>query len=128
MEQTQAEHNHEKLKDIFENTVDSDLKYEGKVKNIEYYSLFCKAASEEQLFKILGNNVCMFNYEYKGEDSIIMLFSLPINVDEMGAKTVAERVMQVVTTIEECFITLDYVSSEEVQEDRFVYITAIKKI
>lgn len=122
------DHDHEKLKSIFENTVESSLKYEGKVKNIEYYSLFCKAAAENQLHKIMGNNVCMFNYCYKGNDSIIMLFSLPINVDEMGAKTVAERVMKVVTTIEECFITLDYVRSEEIQEDRFVYITAVKKI
>ena len=122
------EHNHEKLKDIFENTVDSKLKYEGKIKNLEYYSLFCKASSENQLHKLMGNNVCMFNYYYKEEDSIIMLFSLPINVDESGAKTVAERVMEVVTTIEECFISLQFVRSEEIQEDRFVYITAIKKI
>jgi len=121
-------HNQKKLKDIFENTIDSDLKFEGNLKNLEYYSMFCKAASENQLHKIIGNNVCMFNYYYKKEDSIIMLFSLPINIDESGAKTVAERVMEVITLIEECFITLEFVKSEEVQEDRFVYITAIKKI
>lgn len=122
------EHECNKLKEIFENTIDSDLKYDGKIEHIEYYSLFCKAAAENQLFKSLSNNVCMFNYSYNNKDSVMMLFSLPINSTEMGAKTVAERVMKVITVLETCFIQLDYVKSEEITEDRFVYITVIKKI
>ena len=122
------EHVYEKLKDIFENTVDSDLKYEGKLKNPEYYTSFCKAASANQLHSIMSNNVCMFNYEYQDQEAIMMLFSLPINVDDVGAKTVAERVMEVVTILEKCFIQIDYIKSEEIQEDRFVYITAVKII
>ncbi len=68
------EHIFEKLKDVFENTIDSDLKYEGKLKNPEYYSLFCKAASKDQLHKVMSNNVCMFNYSYKEQDAIHKYF------------------------------------------------------
>lgn len=118
----------EKLKEIFESTLDTGIKYEGSVENPEYYTLFCKAASKDQMYKLMGNNLCMFNCSYIGDDSVMMIFSIPINSKESGAKNVAERVMEVITSIEECFVTLDHVKSEEVKEDKFVYITAIKKI
>ena len=77
----------------------------------------------------MGNNVCMFNCELENKDSIMVLFSIPINTsEESGAKNVAERVMEVVENLEICFTTLDEVKSEVVQEDKFVYVTAIKKI
>lgn len=118
----------ERLKEIFENTLDIGIKYEGTVENPDYYSMFCKAASKDQLHKLMGNNLCMFNCSYSNEDSIMMIFSIPINSKESGAKNVAERVMEVIGKIEDCFVTLDHVKSEEVKEDKFVYVTAIKKI
>lgn len=121
-------HVKERLKEIFENTVESGLRYEGKHESPEYYNLFCKAAANENLYKIMGNNVCMFNYSDKGSDSVMMLFSIPINPNESGAKNIAERVMEVVAGVEECFITTDYIKSEEVKEDKFIYITVIKKV
>ena len=36
--------------------------------------------------------------------------------------------MRIVGEIEECFTTLDYIKSEEVKEDKFVYITVVKKV
>ena len=118
-----------RLKEIFENTIESGIKYEGKLETPNYYSLFCKAASNDQLFKLMGNNICMFNCELESKDSIIIMFSIPINTsEESGAKNVAERVMEVIENLEICFITLDEVKSEIVQEDKFVYVTAIKKI
>jgi len=71
----------------------------------------------------------MFNCQKENKDAIMILFSIPINTSEdAGAKNVAERVMEVVENLEECFITLDEVKTEPIQEDKFVYITIIKII
>jgi hypothetical protein len=121
-------HMKERFKEIFENTVEAGLKYEGSHLSPEYYNLFCKAAANQQLFKALGNNVCMFNYTFEGVDSVMMLFSIPVNSNETGAKNIAERVMEVIAGVEECFITTDFVKSEEIKEDKFVYVTVIKKV
>ena len=121
-------HVRERLKEVFENTIDTGIKYDGSVENPEYYTLFCKAASKDQLYKLMGNNLCMFNCSYNNEDSIMMIFSIPINSQDSGAKNVAERVMEVIGGVENCFVTLDHVKSEEIKEDKFVYVTAIKKI
>jgi hypothetical protein len=118
----------ERLKEIFDSTIDSGLKYEGSYKSPEYYNLFCKAAANQQLYKVMGNNLCMFNYSYEDVDSVMILFSIPINSNESGAKNIAERVMEIIEEVEECFVTTDYVKSEEVKEDKFVYITVIKKV
>lgn len=117
-----------RLIEIFESTIESGELYDGPCDNPEYYNLFCKAAARDQLFKLMNNNLCMFNCKYQDEDAVIMIFSIPINSGESGAKNIAERVMRVITEIEECFITLDFVKSEEVKEDKFIYIIAIKKV
>ena len=122
-------HIQERLKEIFETTVESGIKYEGSLDSPDFYGLFCKAAANEQLYKLMGNNLCMFNCELNKEEAIMVLFSIPINTsEESGAKNVAERVMEVVENLELCFVTLDEVDSEVVQEDKFVYVTAIKKV
>jgi len=118
----------ERLKEVFDNTVDTGIKYEGAVENPDYYSLFCKAAAKDQLYKLMGNNLCMFNCSYDNSDAVMIIFSIPINSQDSGAKNVAERVMEVIGGVEDCFVTLDHVKSEEVKEDKFVYVTAIKKI
>jgi hypothetical protein len=119
----------QRLKEIFETTVESGIKYEGPLETPDYYGLFCKAASNNQLFKLMGNNICMFNCEYDKADSVMILFSIPINTsEESGAKNVAERVMEVVENMEQCFTTLDDINTEQVPEDKFVYITALKKV
>jgi len=119
---------HEKLKEAFDNTIDGPLKYDGDVENIDYYSLFCKAAAGNKLFKLLGNNLCMFNYVFNGVDSIMIVVFIPINSEESGAKTVAERVMEIVEVAETCFVTLDHLSSKEVKEEKFVYVTIVKNL
>ncbi len=121
-------HVKERLKEVFENTIDIGIKYDGSVNNPEYYALFCKAASKDQLFKLMGNNLCMFNCSYNGDDAVMMIFSIPINSKDSGAKNIAERVMEVIGGVEDCFVTLDHVKSEEIKEDKFVYVTAIKKL
>jgi len=119
----------ERLREVFENTIESGIKYDGSTDSPEYYNLFCKAAANDQLYNLMGNNLCMFNCDHKGNESVMMMFSIPINSsEESGAKNVAERVMEIVEEVEECFITLDDLRSEEVKEDKFVYVTAIKKL
>jgi hypothetical protein len=121
-------HVDERLREIFEQTADSDQIYSGSIDSIDYYSLFVKAASNNSLYKLMGNNLCMFKCDYEDKDAIMMMFSIPINNDEdtTGAKNVAERVMEIVEAAERCFVTVDTVRSEEVKEDKFVYITLVK--
>jgi len=121
-------HVKERLTEIFEGTIENGEFYDGPCDNPAYYNLFCKAASKDQLFKLMNNNLCMFNCKYKDEDSVIMIFSIPINSGESGAKNIAERVMRVITQVEICFVTLDFVKSEEIKEDKFIYVIAVKKV
>jgi hypothetical protein len=118
----------EKLKEIFEDTVESGLIYEGDLDQIDYYSLFCKTAANKKLYKLMGNNLCMLKCKYENQDSVLIVSFIPINVDETGAKSIAERVIEVVSNLESCFVTLDSLKSEEVKEDKFIYVTAVKTI
>jgi len=119
----------DKLKEIYENTIESGIRCESSLETLDYYELFCKAAAKDQLFKLMGNNVCMFNYKKDDDDAIMIIFSIPINnPEESASKNVADRVMEIVRESEKCFVTLDEVQSKEVKEDKFVYITIVKKI
>jgi hypothetical protein len=76
-----------------------------------------------------GSELCTFNGKYLNEDAIIMLFAIPINSsEETGARNVAERVMEVITESEKCLVTLDYVKTDEVKEEKFVYVLIVKRI
>jgi len=118
----------EKLMEIFEATVDSDSKYSGSVTDMDYYTLLCKSAAKDRLFKLMGNNMCMFNCKYDEGDAVLMLFSIPVNTKEIGSKHISERVMEVIENVEACFTTIDFSSSREVKEDKFVYMVVIKKL
>jgi hypothetical protein len=116
----------DKLKEIFESTIESGLKYDGEITNIRYIDLFYKAASNQNLFKLMGSDTCMFNCNYKNKDAMLIVFYIPINAEDSGAKNIAERVMQIVEALEKCFVTLDFLKSMEIKEDKFIYITAVK--
>lgn len=116
-----------KLKDIYETTLDRGPKYDGSLTEMNYYNLVVKAASNDLLFNITNNNVCMFNYKHENEDSILMLFSIPTTGGDKD-KHISERIMDIIRHTEECFVTLDYVNSKEVKDDKFTYIIMIKKL
>ena len=116
-----------RFRDIFNKTLESELTYCGDIDSIDYYDLFCKAASKEHLYYINGNNLCMFNYDYEGKEAVLIIVSIPINSDTK-VKDVAEHVMDVVSILEECFIKLEVLKSEEVKEDKFIYVTAVKTL
>ncbi len=118
-----------KIKEIFDFVIESGSIHEEGIENPDYYNLFCKAATKDQLWRILGNNVCAFNYYFDNQDAVLLVFSIPINTpEETGAKNVAERVMEIVENMETILITLDYAHSKEVKEDKFIYITIVKKL
>ncbi len=117
-----------KLKEKFEDVVESnELKYDGSITNIDYFSLFCKAAAADNLYKFFGVNTCMFNFVYDNDDSVLIIFSIPINNDS-SSKHIADRVMEITRSMERCFVTLDFISSIEVKDDKFVYISIVKKV
>jgi len=118
----------QKLREIFEATIDSDAKYTGSVKEVDYYNLLCKSAAKDRLFKLMGNNTCMFNCKFDDQDAVLMLFSIPVNSKEVGSKHISERVMEVIENVEECFTTIDFSSSREVKEEKFVYMVIVKKV
>ena len=128
MKKKNVKNNQDRLRDIFENTVEHGLFYKGSVDKIDYYSLFCKAASNDKLYKFMGNNLCMFNCKYEEQDSVMLIFYIAINNEDTGAKNVVERVMDVIEESEKCFITLSYVNTQEVKEEKFIYITIVKVI
>jgi len=118
----------EKLKEAFESVIESEFKYNGSINNINYIDLFYKSASKNSLFKLMGSDVCMTNCEFEGNDAVLIVFFLPINLEESGAKNIAERVIQIVEEVEKCFITIDYLKSEEIKEDKFVYVVIVKRV
>lgn len=120
------EHVIKKLKDIFEATIENGLNYEGELSKIDF-SIFSKAATKDKLYRISGNNVCSLNGKLDGEDVVVIIFSIPINSTETGSKTIAERVMDIVEVLENAFIKLDYLKSNEVPEDKVIYVVAAKK-
>jgi len=118
----------QKFKEAFEGTIENvDLHYDGNLKNIDYFGLFCKAGTVEKLYKFLGLNTCMFNYIYEKRDSVIIIFSIP-NGEESSTKYIADKVMDIVELCESIFITTDYIKSKEVKDDKFIYVTVIKKL
>ncbi len=118
----------EKIVELYNNTLKNGNMYNGDLENINFFSLICNA-KEDQLFKIGPCNGCVFKYKYEGKNSVLFIFSMPINLNSDNGETkhISERVIDIVRILEECFITIDYLNSVESREEKFVYITAVKK-
>ena len=122
------QHMEQKFRSAIDVTLESeDLRYIGELKNIDYFSLFCKATAKDKLYKFLGLNTCMFNYTYDKQDSVMIVFSIP-NGEESSTKDVADKVMDIVDLTERLFVTVDYIDSSEIKDDKFIYTTIIKKL
>jgi hypothetical protein len=120
----------ERLRQIFESTIDSGEKYCGNIADIDYYSLLCKSTANNQLYKIFSCNLFMYNYTFNEEDAVLMVFSIPTSVTDNSPenKHVSERILDVLKIVEECFITVDFMDLKTVKEDKFLYMTIVKKI
>lgn len=131
MENVMGEHvqsAQQRIMEEFESAIDSELRYEGPLEDANCFKLMFRAESKKAVFKALGVSVCMYNFRFNGDDSILMLFSIPATSKEVGSKHIAERVMEVITNVEECFTTIDYSSSREVKEEKFVYVLVVKRL
>ena len=119
----------EKIVELFDKAVKNGEVYDGDLENVNYFTLMCKA-KEDFMFKIGQCNGCMFKYKHDGKNSILFIFSMPINLnpDNGENKHISERVIDIVRMLEDCFVTIDYLNSVESREDKFVYITAVKRI
>jgi len=118
----------QKFREGYEKTLENvDLQYSDGLKNIDYFGLFCKATAQDKLYRFLGLNTCMFNYIYESQDSVMIIFSIP-NGEESSTKFVADMVMDIVELSEGVFVTVDYIKSKEIKDDKFIYVTIIKKI
>ena len=113
--------------EIYQKTRDDhkNLRYDNDLDVINHYNAIMTAGMERHIFKMMGCNMCMLNCTYKEKESALMIFSVPIN-EETGSKAIADRVMEIVENIEDCFITVEYITSVENKDDNFVYVTAIK--
>ena len=121
----------ERLRDIFDLTVESGTKVQiNDIEEIDYYSLLYNAIGSNKIYKMYNCNLCSFNCDFEGEEAVIMIFSVPISTQSevIDKKHSSERIMDIIKTVEECFIGVDHMSFKEVKEDKFSYITIIKKI
>ncbi|MCK5605177.1 hypothetical protein KAR91_25020 [Candidatus Pacearchaeota archaeon] len=117
---------HEKLKKIFLKTIESDVRYQGSLTEIDYFNLTLQTAQKEAMYKSMGVHFCMLNFLYESEDSVLMIFAVPTS-SENGTKQISEKVMEIIGAVEKAFITLDYSNSEEVKDDKFTYVVIVKK-
>jgi hypothetical protein len=123
----------ERLKQIFEDTIDSGGLYDGNLNEMDFYALLCKSTANNQLYRLLGCNLSMFNYKYENEDSVLIIFTIPmsVNMDNISVqenKHISEKIMDVLQLVEDCFITVDFMDLKTVKEDKFTYMTIVKKI
>lgn len=118
----------QRLTELFEQTEGEGEKYDGIFTDLNYFNLVSRAAANNALYEIDNNNVCMYKCKYEDYDSIMMIFSIPMNKDIKGGAHITERIMDVIKNVEDCFVTTSYMNSLEVKDDKFVYVTIIKKI
>lgn len=119
----------DKLNELYNKTLESDLRFDGKLNNIDYFSLICKATSNDHMIKFKDSNLSMFNYRFNNYDSILMLFSIPLT-DNSGNKKkhITEKIMNIIKILEQFFIILDHTECRQIKEEKFAYLTIIKKI
>ena len=118
-----------KLFDIFESTIKerSNFKYNGNLEELNHFNLLIEAGTKNALFKMFGCDMCMVNFDYNEKPAVVMIFSIPVN-SEVGNKLIADRVMEIIENIENCFTTVDYSHSKEQKLDKFIYLTIVKVI
>ena len=119
----------DRIIDIFKKTLDEqkEIAFSGDVKKINHFNMLTKAGGKDALYKIMKCNMCMLKCLFEQIPAVLIIFSIPIN-EKTGSKLIADRVMEIVEIMEECFITIDYMNSKEQRDEKFIYVTMIKKI
>ena len=115
------------LLERYESTIESGVKFEGNLDEIDYFKTFSKADAKNQMFKMHGCNCVMLNYK---DDSVLIIFAVPIRsaVEGDENKHISERLMEIVKNIEDVFISVESMTANEVKEDKVIYLVVIKKV
>lgn len=118
---------HEKIIKVYNNTL-NNYKFSYQYNNIDkldLFKVFYKATEYDLVHRIMGCNMFMMNSTYNKNDSVLIVFMIPLT-KEIGNKAIADQVMEIVENIEICFTTVDYLKSFEKKEDKHVYVMAFK--
>lgn len=121
----------ERLRDFFDEAIKSSKVLHDSLNTIDYYTAFCKAWADNNGYRMLNCNLCLFKYKFKDEDSIMMIFGIPSPSNPESKddpKHISQKVMELLKIAEDCFINLDYTDLKEVKEDKFHYLTIIKSL
>lgn len=116
-----------KLKKIFNETLEDGELYEGKLKNVQCSDLMISSANNNKNYRYGINNFCMFKYNYHGEDSVMMIFAIPIKSKE-DERNFNIRFFELLIDIEKSFVTLDYRQLLEFKEDEYMYFVCVRTI
>jgi hypothetical protein len=119
-----------KLIKILNDTLEcDDWKYDGKIEEVNCFSLLCEMLSDDnRSHKMLGSIMTMFNCFYQECKSVLMFFSIHNASDDKSAKNMSEKIIEIARNLENTFITIDFLNTTEVKEEKYVYIVAVKKI
>jgi hypothetical protein len=114
---------------LFDETLKDEDILQDDIEYINYYNLLCKSISTNKFYKFFNANLSLFKFIYKGNESVLMIFSIPIqtNKDVQDKKHITERVMEIVKILEKVFITTEFMSLQEVKEDKYYYLSVIVK-
>jgi len=118
-----------KLRMLYNDTIKEENIMKENLEDINYYNLLCKSIAANKFYKFFNANLSLFKFLYEGDDSVLMVFSIPIqaNKDEKDKKHITERIMEIVESLERVFVTIDYMTLQEVKEDKYYYLNAIIK-
>ena len=118
----------QRLQECYNYAIESGPLFKGNLDNPDYCSLMYKAASNDSMSEMKGFNLYYYRCEYDGDDAVMFMFTIPLNRETHGGKHLVEKIMSIVDDVEQVFTTIDFCNSEEVKEDKFAYLIAIKRI
>jgi len=116
----------EKIKNIIKKTIEVSPQFEGDILNIDCFKMFM-SSQIENIYKIMGFNVCTFNCMFQDEKAVMLIFSVPINETD-GNKLITDKIIDLVDLLENSLITLDYLHSAELKEEKQIYVVVVKKV
>jgi hypothetical protein len=64
---------------------------------------------------------------FQDEKAVMLIFSVPINETD-GNKLITDKIIDLVDLLENSLITLDYLHSAELKEEKQIYVVVVKKV
>jgi len=122
----------DKLKRIFDETIKNGPDYNGSLKNMDCFRIQ-GLHKKDTIYNHNNVNISMYRFKYLNCNSILMLFSIPLSVDNnddpnIDKRHLNDRMMSVMRYCENTFITLDYRHLTGDEEDKMMYLICIKII